>query len=117
MTTRLSDEQIDDQWCQIQGSDHDWSTAQLREFARAIESAVLPGWVSVKDRLPQCSTKPNSFGVPVLIYPPHKAPGAADANCAFFGTRVTDEPSFYLYGRCIEVTHWMPIPAAPEVPR
>lgn len=71
-------------------------------------------WISVKDQLPDCDKTPNSFGVEVLVYPPVKGYGHADANTAFFGCRVTNEPSFYLYGSIRnDITHWMPIPAPP----
>lgn len=71
-------------------------------------------WISVKDRLPKCSMKPNSFGVQVLIWPPYKQDGCSDVHEAFYGCRQTDEPNFYLYGRLIDVTHWMPLPSAPS---
>lgn len=66
-------------------------------------------WIEVNKRKPKCDKTPDSFGVQVQIYPPFKSPGSSDAHVAFYGCRVTDTPSFYLYGRCIEVTHWAPL--------
>jgi len=72
-------------------------------------------WISVEDRLPECDMKPDSFGVQVLIHPPRKDHGYADGHVAFFGCRITQEPSFYLYGAVVHgVTHWMPLPDPPK---
>ena len=74
-------------------------------------------WYSVESHRPALSAKqkkPNSFGRPVLIWPPHQSDGCADAHVAYYGCRVTDEPSFYLYGRCIEPEYWMPLPSPPS---
>jgi hypothetical protein len=72
-------------------------------------------WISVKDRLPECDMSPDSFGVQVLIHPPVKEYGRSDSPFAFYGCRVTDEPSFYLYGAVVNgVTHWMPLPDPPK---
>lgn len=73
-------------------------------------------WISVKDRLPTLEARHRpvgSLGVQVQIWPPFKSPGAADAHFAFYGKRVTNKPEFYLYGRTIHVTHWMPLPEPP----
>lgn len=73
-----------------------------------------PKWISVKDRLPECDKTPDSFGVQVLIWPHATFRGSSDSPVAFFGCRITNEPSFYLYGAVIhEVTHWMPLPEGP----
>lgn len=72
-------------------------------------------WISVKDRLPECDETPDSFGVQVLIWPHATFNGSADAPTAFYGRRITNEPSFYLYGAVIDnVTHWMPLPKGPN---
>lgn len=71
-------------------------------------------WISVKDALPECSKKPDSFGVCVLVWPPIKEHGSSDLPIAFYGCRVTDEPSFYIYGKIVDVTHWMPLPEGPK---
>lgn len=70
-------------------------------------------WISVDERLPECSRKAGSLGVEVIVYPkPEKGESAA-----FFGCRITDEPDFYKYGsRVAGVTHWMPLPQAPSAP-
>lgn len=75
----------------------------------------MPKWISVTKKLPECDTKPDSFGVQVLVHPPIKNYGTADSSIAFYGCRVTDEPSFYLYGATVHnVTHWMPLPDPPK---
>lgn len=73
-------------------------------------------WVACSERMP--ALKPSqrrsrSFGVQVLIHPPFRQEGQADAHVAFYGCRQSDDPSFYLYGRVIDVTHWQPLPAPP----
>jgi len=41
--------------------------------------------------------------------------GYSDSHTAFFGCRITDEPSFYIYGAVLDhVTHWMPLPDPPK---
>lgn len=73
------------------------------------------GWISVKDRLPECNLTPDSFGVQVLIWPHATFRGTADSAVAFYGCRVTNDPSFYLYGAVVDdVTHWMPLPEGPK---
>lgn len=70
-------------------------------------------WIPVTSSLPDCNQAPDTFGVPVLIYPPFNDSGYTDIHQAYYGTRVTDKPSFYLYGRVINVTHWMYVPEVP----
>lgn len=73
------------------------------------------GWVSVKDRLPECDMKSGSFGVQVLIWPHATFHCSSDSPVAFYGCRVTDQPSFYLYGAVInDVEYWMPLPEGPK---
>lgn len=67
-----------------------------------------------KSEMPACSMQRDSFGVQVLIWPPFKQDGAADAHVAFYGCRVTDKPSFYIYGRTIDVGYWAPLPDGPQ---
>ncbi len=90
-------------------------TPEGRRIWENAPRGVIPDskWISVQERLPVCDLEPNTFGVPVIIYPPFKDRGFSDMHQAYYGTRVTDEPSFYLYGKVIDVTHWMPIPEAP----
>lgn len=74
-------------------------------------------WISVRDRKPKLTKaqrEPRSFGVQVRIWPPFETPGEAPSDTAFYGCRQTDEPNFYLYGRVIDVTHWMPLPESPR---
>ncbi len=72
-------------------------------------------WISVNDRLPECDKTPDSFGVQVLVYPHVKNFGTTTSPIAFYGTRVTDEPTFYFYGAVVNtITHWMPLPEGPK---
>ena len=71
-------------------------------------------WIPVADRLPECNKTPNGFGVAVLVYPPYQSEGTSEMHQAFYGCRQTDEPNFYLFGRCFDPTHWMPIPQPPS---
>ena len=68
------------------------------------------GWISVSERLPECSSKKDSLGVEVLILPRLDEYGAT----AFFGRRVTNKPCFYKYGAVLDVTHWQPLPKIPK---
>ena len=93
---------------------HDMATAAADGFrdgqraahaelaAHAAETA--PGWISVEDRLPD-----SNHGVDVLAYRPsaHEMP-ANDPNVAI--KRYSNALGF---SGCHEVTHWMPLPAAP----
>lgn len=73
------------------------------------------GWISVKDRLPECDMKPDSFGVQVLVWPHPTFRGTADSPTAFYGCRVTDQPSFYLYDAVLDnIEYWMPLPEGPK---
>lgn len=68
-------------------------------------------WISVDERLPECSSKDGSLGVEVIIWP--RIEGGREQT-AFFGRRVTADPWFYKYGETLHVTHWLPLPAAPH---
>jgi hypothetical protein len=71
-------------------------------------------WIRVDERLPKCSMVDNSFGVPVLVYPPYKEGGTSEMTQIFYGCRQSKEPNFYIFGRIHHgVTHWMPLPEAP----
>jgi hypothetical protein len=92
--------------------------ADISKYLATAPSAAAPAapeqvqWISVDERLPECSKKPGSLGVEVIVYPkPEKG-----ESTAFFGCRLTDEPDFYKYGsRVGGITHWMPLPAAPSM--
>jgi hypothetical protein len=73
-------------------------------------------WISVEDKLPECSHKRDSRGVPVLIFPPVVEVGHADQYTAFYGCRVSRKPTFYLHGAPVRhrITHWMPLPKPPK---
>ena len=74
-------------------------------FARASSpSSEIPAWISVKDRLPD-------DGVPVLVYPGWAAAGndaSIEEYCAEHGCFLMEIED----GR--RVTHWQPLPAAPD---
>jgi len=78
------------------------------------EAQARDAWISVDDKLPKCSTRPNSFGVPVLIWPHFSGDGHSDAPIAFYGKRISGKPCFYLYGRRLyHVRFWKPLPSGP----
>ena len=67
-------------------------------------------WISVQDELPKCSKKPESFGVEVLIWPPHED----GSRTAFYGRRQSREPNFYKYGALLgHVEFWRYPPPPP----
>jgi hypothetical protein len=72
----------------------------------------MSNWISVDDRLPKCSMKPDSFGVEVLVYPPT----SCGDRTAFYGVRVSKKPCFYRYGAPIapHPNYWMPLPEPPQ---
>ena len=66
-------------------------------------------WISVQDELPKCSKKPDSFGVEVLIWPPHED----GSRTAFYGRRQSRDPNFYKYGALlghVEFWRYPPLP-------
>ena len=68
-------------------------------------------WFDAALKEPKCDNKPDSFGTPVLIWPPHnESDQYAIAHVAYFGRRVTTKPSFYIYGRTINPQFWAYIP-------
>ena len=73
-------------------------------------AAQTEGWISVQDELPKCSKKPDSFGVEVLIWPPHED----GSRTAFYGRRQSREPNFYKYGALLgHVEFWRYPPPPP----
>ena len=73
-------------------------------------TAQAGGWISVQDELPKCSKKPDSFGVEVLIWPPHED----GSRTAFYGRRQSREPNFYKYGALLgHVEFWRYPPPPP----
>jgi hypothetical protein len=74
-------------------------------------------WISVNDRLPELTraqARANARGVPVLIWPHHAEPGTSPTPFAYYGRRHSHRREFYIYGRVIDVTHWMPLPQGPS---
>ena len=95
--------------CCISGSDDDRRLidSALADLAQA---AQAEGWISVQDELPKCSKKPDSFGVEVLIWPPHED----GSRTAFYGRRQSREPNFYKYGALLgHVEFWRYPPPPP----
>ena len=90
-----------------------WGTPQPAPAAQgdaASLSAQAEGWISVQDELPKCSKKPDSFGVEVLIWPPHED----GSRTAFYGRRQSREPNFYKYGALLgHVEFWRYPPPPP----
>lgn len=79
--------------------------------------SVTMVWNPVEKKLPllnEAQKHPNSFGVQVLIHPPVVVHGSSPEHVGFYGCRYSDEPRFYLHGRIIDVTHWMPLPEPPK---
>jgi len=71
---------------------------------------MVGGWISVDQRLPKCSRKPDSLGVEVLIWPPHED----GSRTAFYGRRQSREPNFYKYGALLgHVEFWRYPPPPP----
>lgn len=79
----------------------------------------MSNWISVKERLPECDRRPDTFGIQVLVWPRDTLKeGYSEAATAFYGTRygAASKPVFYMYGRVLSgITHWMPLPDPPEV--
>ena len=79
-------------------------------YLAAPPTAQAGGWISVQDELPKCSKKPDSFGVEVLIWPPHED----GSRTAFYGRRQSREPNFYKYGALLgHVEFWRYPPPPP----
>ena len=84
--------------------------------ARQVAAPAAPstpasgGWISVDERLPNCSRKPDSLGVEVLIWPPHED----GSRTSFYGRRQSTNPNFYKYGALMNhVQFWAEMPAPP----
>jgi len=109
MDTRIKELEAEVSW--LKG---DIAIATTIEEVRELEAKLAAReWISVEDRLPECNLKPNSFGVQVIINPPFEEDGCSPVYTAFYGCRVTDNPSFYIFGRLIDVTEWQPLPSPP----
>lgn len=100
--------------------------AKIEGRELVVEDKPIPpeknnGWTSVKDKLPKCSKKRDSFGVAVLVWPYREpfthlsSPGPKKVERAFYGRRITNEPNFYLHGAIVHgVTHWQSMPEKPK---
>lgn len=75
----------------------------------------MNNWISVTEKLPECDMTENSFGVPVIVFPPYQSSGTSKMYQVFYGCRQSSEPNFYIFGTIHhDVTHWMPIPDDPQ---
>lgn len=76
-------------------------------------------WRDVGRSLPAGTAKRLAAGIPVLIWPHYENEGTSPTPFAYFGTRYGDghDPVFYIYGRQIWPTHWMPLPRGPDLKR
>lgn len=71
-------------------------------------------WFAATRKKPKCDKKADSFGVKVLVWPPQDVQDGTDGvRVAFFGRRVTVQPSFYIYGRVINPQLWAYLPEPP----
>lgn len=75
-------------------------------------------WSSVSKRCPPHDGKKDSLGTAVLVWPYFHGNYEGEppvVMAAYYGRRVTNRPSFYLYGAVLgSITHWM---LPPEPPR
>lgn len=73
-------------------------------------------WVPTKTASPQHDKRRDSAGSQVLIWPPFKSEGSADAHVAFYGRRVSDEAAFYLHGAILhpQPRYWAYLPDGPK---
>ena len=80
------------------------------EEAIAAWNRRASGWISVKDRMPEISLSQKDR---VLV---NVAPSKAHGSdvCGIDTDRTIDGKTFVRWG--YRVTHWMPLPDAPEVP-
>lgn len=89
-----------------------------RDALAALLAATEPPWIAAKDTTPVLTPKqkrPYASGVQVLIHPPYEnGDGYSSAHVVFYGYRYSDRPSFYIYGRLIDVEFWRHLPAPPE---
>ena len=64
-------------------------------------------WRDAKKEKPRYSRKKDALGTPVIVW------SEGEVKQAFYGTRASNRPDFYLYGAVLEVSWWMPMPPAP----
>ena len=92
---------LDDFAKSLRGSGTGWNGNALALMAKGVISGLPSQWVSVEDALPP-------GGKDVLL-----AIGRTDVFTGYYvGGRYYDSEGCGTYG----VTHWMPLPDAPEVP-
>jgi len=75
---------------------------QEAAIARALAEAAKPGWRTDMDSVPE--------GELVWLFEPH-----SEGGFQFAGVRVAGEWRNNLDAQIQHPTHWMPLPAAPEV--
>ncbi len=73
-------------------------------------------WIETKRRRPKTTKATRTIGVPVLIWPPYGDEQTSLTPFAYYGTRYGNgvRPVFYIYGRQVWPTHWMPLPSPPN---
>lgn len=74
-------------------------------------------WVKTTVAQPEHNKRRDSFGTEVLIWPPHKSEGQADAHTAFYGRRISADAAFYLHGAILhpQPAFWARLPDGPEL--
>lgn len=87
-----------------------WNAFQYREVTnRPVEGETNAQWIPVSERLPEPNTRLLYYFEVVGVHVGEMEPGATcQANAVFHGR------SGFLSG---DVTHWMPLPSAPNQPQ
>ena len=98
-------------------TDIPFTRSSVKDAVRALLPHLITkpspeGWISVKDRLPDPGQDYDC--VQVLVYYRDQVTGQMDMRTEYFWKDSViidnDVPGFCIYG----ITHWMPLPAAPE---
>lgn len=85
--------------------------AALRDIAARL-SGMAADWTHVDSAEPSHNKRNESFGTEYFVHP--SQPGE---RTAFYGRRLGGKAKWYRHGAPVTgVTHYMPLPAAPEPP-
>lgn len=88
-------EEFKDEWT--------WYMCACKENHDRIQQQQGDEWISVEEQKPINDTQ-------VLIWPHHQ-----NSPSAFYGNRISDKPTFYLYGATIHtVKYWKQLPQPPK---